>query len=196
MTQVQLLRNARRSAVLAAIALSLSLAAAAQTETIDATARGTSTQMSKQFSVKIIINQYSTPEERQTLIDAFKKGQSDGLAKQLSKMKSDGQIQIPGTVGYGIAYVVSVPTATGRKVRFVTNRRITFGEAYNNTQSQAYDLTAGEIDINNQDPKKSEGVLLPAAQLTMNNEGMLQWELRQNPWKLTNIIDWTNDKKK
>ena len=54
-------------------------------------------------------------------MEAFKKGSNQGLADALSKMKSSGRIQIPGTVGYDLAYVVSIPTPTGRKVRFVTN---------------------------------------------------------------------------
>jgi len=52
------------------------------------------------------------------------------------------------------------------------------------------DLTAGEINLDDTDKKKSEGVLYPASQLIVNKEGELQFELRQNPWKLLNIIDW------
>jgi hypothetical protein len=55
------------------------------------------------------------------------------------------------------------------------------------TQSMAYDLTAGEIDLNNSDKNKSSGVLYPAAQLIINKQGQLQFELRKNPWKLVNI---------
>jgi hypothetical protein len=164
--------------------------AVGQVEKIDATARGTSTQMGSMGSVKVTINQFSTPEDKQALIDAFKKGQSQGLADALSKMDSAGRIQTPGTVGYALAYATTVPTATGRKIRFVTNRKIAFGEVAQNTRSQAFNLTAGEIDINDQDAKKSTGVLYPATQLTINSEGALQWELNQNPWQLTNIIDW------
>ena len=176
--------------VLLAFALTFPIIAAAQVETIDATARGTSTQMGKIVSIKLLIKSYSTQEDRQTLVDAFKKGQSQGLAKALEKMKTVGQIQTPGRVGYGVAYVVSAPTPTGRKIRFVTNRKLAFGEVAQNTRSTAYDLTAGEIDINDQDPKQSSGTLLPAAQLTVNSEGGLTWELNKNPWELTNIIDW------
>ena len=106
----------------------------------------------------------------------------------LEKMKSVGRIQIPGTLGYDVAYAVSVPTTTGRTVRFVTNRKIAFGEAYRNTQSQAFNLTGGQINIVDQDNKKSAGVLYPAAQLVINKDGDLQIELRKNPWKLVNII--------
>ena len=159
-------------------------------ETIDATAMGTSTQLGHTVSVKITIYQYSTPEDRQLLVDAFTKGQHQGLVKALSDMKSVGRIAIPGTLGYDLSYIALIPTPTGRKIRFATNRVIQFAEAYYNTQSTAYDLTAGEFDLNDADNKKSTGVLYPAAQLIINKKGELQFELRKNPWNLTNIIDW------
>ena len=40
------------------------------------------------------------------------------------------------------------------------------------------------------DKKKSEGVLYPASQLIINKDGQLEFQLRKNPWKLVNIIDW------
>ena len=53
-----------------------------QIETIDATAMGTSTQLGKNVSVKATIYEYSTDEDRQILIDAFKKGQNQGLVNR------------------------------------------------------------------------------------------------------------------
>jgi hypothetical protein len=161
-----------------------------KTETIDATAMGTSTQMGQTVGVKVTINHFSTPEDRQVLVDAFKKGQSKGLVDALSKMKPVGRIAITGTLGYDLSYIALIPTPTGRKIRFAANRQIRFGEAYNNTQSMAFDLTAGEFDLNDKDKKKSSGVLYPASQLIINKQGQLQFELRRNPWKLVNIIDW------
>jgi hypothetical protein len=160
------------------------------TETIDAQAMGTSTQMGKNVGIKVIINRYSTQEDRQVLVDAFKKGQHQGLVKALQNMKPVGRIAITGTLGYDLAYIALIPSPTGRKIRFAANRWIRFGEAYHNTQSQSFDLTAGEFDLNDADNKKSTGVLYPAAQLIINKQGQLQFELRQNPWKLVNIIDW------
>jgi hypothetical protein len=161
-----------------------------KTEIIDATAMGTSTQMGRTVSIKVTINQFSTQEDRQVLVAAFKKGQHQGLVKALQDMKPVGRIAITGTLGYDLAYIALIPSPTGRKIRFATNRLIRFGEAYANTQSQAFDLTAGEFDLIDSDKKKSSGVLYPAAQLIINKQGQLQFELRQNPWKLVNIIDW------
>jgi hypothetical protein len=160
------------------------------TETIDATAMGTSTQLGRNVSVKVTIYEYSTDEDRQILIDAFKKGQNQGLVNALTKMKAVGRIAITGTLGYDLSFIRLIPTPTGRKIRFVTNRVLRFGEAYYNTQTTAFNLTAGEIEINDSDKDKSAGVLFPAAQLVINKEGQLEFQLNKNPWKLVNIIDW------
>jgi hypothetical protein len=161
-----------------------------KTETIDATAMGTSTQLGKNVSVKVTIYEYSTEEDRQILIDAFKKGQSQGLVNALTEMKAVGRIAITGTLGYDLSFIRLIPTPTGRKIRFVTNRLLRFGEVYGHTQSVAYNLTAGEIEINDADKDKSGGVLYPAAQLVINKQGQLEFQLNKNPWKLVNIIDW------
>jgi hypothetical protein len=159
-------------------------------EVIDATAMGTSTQMGRVISVKVTIYEFSTDDDRAILVDAFKQGQNKGLVNALTRMKSVGRIAITGTIGYDLSYIRLVPTPTGRKIRFVTNRLLRFGEHYYNSQSTAFNLTAGEIEINDSDKDKSSGVLYPAAQLIINKEGQLEFQLRQNPWKLVNIIDW------
>jgi hypothetical protein len=159
-------------------------------ETIDATAWGTSTQMGANASVTLIIYQYSTPEDRDILVQAFKTGSNKGLVAALERMKAVGHISITGTLGFDVSYIRMIPTPTGRKIRFVTNRLIRFGEAYTDSPSQAFDLSGGEFDLNDQDKSKSGGVLYPAAQLGIDDEGQLSINLRQNPWRLSNIIDW------
>ena len=164
-------------------------------ETIDAQAYGTSTQLGKNFTVRLIVYEYSTPEDRKILVESFQKGQNDGLVNALEKMKAVGRITIPGTLGFDVSYIHEIKTPTGRSIRFVTNRKIAFGESYWNSQSKSFNLTAGEIRINDQDKKKSDGVLFPATQLTINKDGEPQWDLRMNPWKLNNIIVWPGGNK-
>ena len=159
-------------------------------ETIDATAWGTSTQLGKNIGITIIIYDYSTPADEQILVDAFQKGQNQGLVNALERMKAVGRISITGTLGYDLSFIKLIDTPTGRTIRFATNRPIHFGEAYWDTQSQYYNLTAGEINLNDQDKSKSNGVLYPAAQLTIGSDGQFTLELNKNPWRLGNIIDW------
>lgn len=159
-------------------------------ETIGATAMGTGTQMGQIISISVEIYEYSSPESRQLLVDAFTKGQNQGLVNALTKMPAVGHISITGTLGYDLAYVHLIPTPTGRKIRFVTNRLLRFGEVWADSQSTAFNLTGGEFDLNDTDKKKSSGVLFPACQLVIDKEGQLQIELRENAWKLNDILDW------
>jgi len=159
-------------------------------ETIEATAMGTGTQLGGNVDVTLNIYEFSTPQDRQVLEQAYEKDQNQGLVDALRKMKAVGHVEITGAVGNDCAYIRMIPTATGRKIVFITNRRIRFGEAYFDTQSQAFDVTAGVIEINDQDKKKSTGVLYPAAQLVIDKEGEPQWDLRANAWKLVDILDW------
>ena len=161
-----------------------------KTETIDATAMGSSTQMGSEFSVTLNIDDYSTQADKQILVEAFQKGKDQGLVNALSKMKAAGHIEVTGTLGYDCSYIQMIPTPTGRKIRFVTNRPLRFGEVYWDTRSSAYNLTAGEFDLNDTDKSKSTGVLYPAAEFTIDKQGELQINLVGNPWKLVNVIDW------
>ncbi len=159
-------------------------------ETLEAQAWGTGTQMGASIGVTLNIYEFSTPADRVTLVQAFEKGQNQGLNNALSKMKAVGHVEITGTLGYDCSYIKMTPTPTGRKIVFVTNRQIRFGEAYFDTQSQSFNLTAGVFELNDQDKSKSTGTLYPAAQLILDKEGQLQLDLNQNPWRLSDVLDW------
>jgi hypothetical protein len=159
-------------------------------ETIEATARGTETQVAKEFPVTLIIYGYSPRADKQILIEAFQNGKNQGLANALSKMKAVGRIAITGTIGGDVTYIEMIPTPTGRKIRFVTNRLLRFGEVYRDSPSIDYNLTAGELDLNDADKTKSTGVLYPAAEFLIDKQGELQINLIGYPWKLVAIIDW------
>lgn len=160
----------------------------AQREQFQAQAFGEGTQMGRTFGVTIIINEYSTAEDQKALIDAFGARGSEGLYNAVSKMSSKGRIAIPGTVGYDINYVKVFQTPGGRKIRIVTDRPITFGEAWADSRSRDYNLSALELNVNNEG--KGNGTLLPACQFTINKERELEIEAFQNPWRLTDVFKW------
>lgn len=163
---------------------------AQKAETIEAAAMGTGTQLGQNVEIRLVIYDYSTMEERQVLVDAFTKGQNQGLVSALQKMRAVGRLSLTGTVGYDVSFIRMIPTPTGRKLRFITNRQIRFGEAWTDSQSQSFDLSGGEIDINDSDKSKSTGVFFPRAQLVIDKQGQLQIELAQNEWKLVDVLDW------
>ena len=92
--------------------------------TIDATAMGTSTQLGSTVNVKVTIYTFSTEEDRAILVEAYKKGQNEGLVNALTRMKAVGRIAITGTLGYDLSFIRLIPTPTGRKIAFVTNREL------------------------------------------------------------------------
>jgi hypothetical protein len=158
-------------------------------EVYQAQAMGQSTQMGKTFNVTVNIEQYSTPEERQALVDAFQHAGSEGLFNALEKMHSKGRISITGTLGYDISFVRKVPTDDGYKIRILTNRPIRFREAWENGRSTDYNLSALELNIS-ADKDKSTGILLPACQFKIDKKtNELEVEAYQNPWKLQNVMD-------
>lgn len=165
-------------------------ALAQKPETIEASAMGTGTQLGQVIEVKLVIYEFSNMDDRQILVKAFEQGQNQGLVNALTRMRAVGRLSLTGTIGYDCSFIRLIPTPTGRKIRFITNRQIRFGEAWFDTQSQSFNLTAGEIDINDQDKNKSSGVLFPAAQLIIDKQGQLQLDLNQNAWKLVDILDW------
>jgi hypothetical protein len=157
-------------------------------EIFQATAMGTSTQTGKLIHIKLIVNEYSTEEDRQILIEAFAKGKNQGLVNALEKMNAVGRISIDGTLGYDVSYIRSIPTPTGRTIRFITNRLLRFAETYYSTRTVDYNLTAGDLNLDAQDPSKSTGVLYPLARLRLDKENQLSLDLNMNPWKLVNIL--------
>jgi hypothetical protein len=163
-------------------------------EVYQAQAMGQSTQMGQTFNVTIHIEEYSTPEERQVLIDAFTKAGSEGLYNALDKMPSKGRIAITGTLGYDIHFARRLPLEEGFKLRVVTSRPINFGEAWYNGRSVDYNLSVLELDLNKETGEGS-GTLIPASKFTIDKKtGELTLEAFQNPWKLVNVMDRTKEK--
>jgi hypothetical protein len=165
----------------------------AKREVFQAQAMGQGTQMGRNFNVTINIAEYSTPEERQVLVEAFDKAGSEGLFNALEKMPSKGRMAITGTLGYDVSFIRKIPTDGGFKVRVLTNRPITFGENWTNSRSSDYNLSALEFDFSNE-KDKSTGVLLPACQFKIDKKTKeLVIENYRDPWKLVNILDRTED---
>src|SRR6202158_4857239 len=109
-------------------------------EVYQAQATGQNTQVGQTFNVTVHIDEYSTPEERQILVDTFNAGGSKGLYNALDKMSSRGHIAITGTLGYDIKFARKLPFDEGFKLIVVTNRPVNFREAWNSGGAMAYSL--------------------------------------------------------
>ena len=189
--------NALKSLLRSVLVVSLlgilgSVGASAQAQkgmTIQATAMGTSTQMGQIYNVNIIIEQYSTPEEKELLINAFKSKGQDGLVDVLEDLKPKGRVRFAsGGVGNDVKYIMELPSKDGlRRLRLVTDRNIAFGEQYQGTRSRDYSV--GTIELELTPDGKGSGTVLPACRLTVDKKKQqLEVETYKNPWKLTNLM--------
>ena len=158
-------------------------------EIIKGVLTGTGLQAGELTNFTLVIYEFSTPDDKQVLVDAFQKGQSVGLFNALTKMHSVGRVAITGTLGYDVKYIRWFPTPAGRSIRFVTDRKITMGEAWSDSRSQEYNLTGGKLEMDDGNVRKSTGVVYGAAKLEMK-DGELTIELANNPWKLASMQDF------
>jgi hypothetical protein len=166
-------------------------AALAQTQgrmTIQATAKGTSTQLGRMIDVNIYIESYSTPDDREALIEAFKRRGQDGLVDALQDMKSKGRVRFSsGGVGNEVKYIIELPSENGRRLRLVTDRWLSFAKLYNSNRIADYNV--GAIELTLTPDGKGSGTVLPACRLTMNKKKKeVEIETYQNPWDLTNFM--------
>jgi hypothetical protein len=156
--------------------------------TIQATATGTSTQMGKLVNVNISSEQFSTVDDRSSLIDTFKNSGQDGMVKVLEDMKPKGRIRFAsGGVGNDFKYIIELPSEKGRRLRLVTDRTLAFAELYQGTRSRDY--TVGAIELELTPDGKGSGTVLPACKLTVNKKKQqVEIETYQNPWKAIELL--------
>jgi len=188
----RLLRNALMIGLFPLLAGISTTVQAQERMTIQATAMGTSTQMGKIVNVNIHIEQFSTPDDRKALIDAFARSGQDGLVDVLQDMKSKGRVRFAsGGVGNDVKYIIELPSESGRRFRLVTDRNLAFAELYSGTRSRDYSVGAIELVLT--PDGKGSGTVLPACKLKVDKKTQqIEIETYQNPWKLNNFIV-TND---
>ncbi len=189
------------------LALTLALSAAAlapavaeenkQRETFTATVLQTANMRMPgggTFQVTMNVDQWTSPEERKRLLAVFKEGGSEALMKELRKMKA-GYIVPPAFVrwpSWEVDVASSLPLPDGgRIVRLFTERPISFGEAYYNTRSKDYEF--GIVELRLDARGEGEGVTIPAAKLSLNDEGQIVIEstpYTTGPQKLFGVREW------
>jgi hypothetical protein len=182
-----LLHKGLIGSILLSVAASATLVYGQERMTIQATAKGTSTQLGRMVDVNIYIEAYSTQDDKQTLIDAFKRRGQDGLVDALQDMKSKGRVRFSsGGVGNDVKYIIELPSKEGRRFRLITDRWLSFTELYNSNRIADYNV--GAIELNLTPDGKGSGTVLPACRLTVNKKSkQVEVETFQNPWDLTNF---------
>jgi hypothetical protein len=150
------------------------------------------------FQIKVVVEQWTSVEERQRLLEVFKTGGSEALMDELRKQKA-GYI-VPPPVSRWPSWEIDVAslieTPDGKIVRVFTERPIIFGEAYYNTRSKDYEFGIVELRLDKEG--KGEGATIPAAKLSLDEQGNIVVEsLPSNtgPQRIMAVKEWKDKKK-
>jgi hypothetical protein len=139
-------------------------------------------------TIDIIINRWSSDQERDQLLAALREGGSDGLLRALQKIKEPaGYIRTPTSIGYPLRFAREIPNPDGgKRIIIATDRYVSFLEA--STQPRTVDYPFMLVDIRLGPDGKGTGKLMPLAKVTMNPDHVVEIEnYASEPVRLTEV---------
>ena len=141
----------------------------------------------KSVGVDLYITQWTSDEDLQAFVTTLANNGPDGLLNALQKTKDVGRLSPTGSVGSGIRIARYSPTPEGGlRIMTVTDRPITFSEAYHGTRSRYYPF--GIVDLVIDPAGKATGTLAPACKIRFNKQKQLEIEhYGIKPLRLVNV---------
>ncbi len=130
-------------------------------------------------TIRINIDRWSNPSQREHLITTFLEKKQDGLLRELEKQPEVGRFNFPGymgpdpnnvmRLGTDIRYAMSFPGEDGgRRIVIITPRVIGFREAANQPRTADYPFTLFEMRFDKSG--KGEGRMAYATAITFNKK--------------------------
>jgi len=120
-------------------------------------------------NIRIIIERWSTEQERQALVQAFEQKGADGLLSALRKTERLGTLRKSITRSWDLHYAVQVPTADGgRRIIVGTDRYVDFWEA-NREEKASYPFTLIELHLDKEG--NGDGRISPATKISPGKDG-------------------------
>jgi hypothetical protein len=183
-------RMAASFAVVGAVILSMATALAAKpVERLSALAVDTSNMARARNTgtVDIVIDRWSTDEERDHLRAALREGGAKGLLRALQKVKEVGRIRSEGSLGFPLRFARQVVSPSGgRRILLGTDRLISFLEMRDQPRTMDYPFMV--MDIRLDAGGKGEGKLMPLARITEDRDHVVEIEnYASEPVRLTAV---------
>ncbi len=130
-------------------------------------------------TIQITINRWSTPAQRERLIDVFVQKKQDGLLRALEDEPELGRFNFPGymgpdpnktmSLGTDIRYAMNHPGEEGgRRIIIITPRVMGFRESVNRPRTVDYPFTLFEMRFDGNG--KGEGRMAVATQILFDKE--------------------------
>src|SRR5262245_23829031 len=129
------------------------------------TATGVRMQTGKSSTVLITIERWSTPEERQMLLDTLREKGAKALAESLFKLPRVGYIRLPDSSGKDLHYAWQTPMPDGtRRVVVGTERQLTYRQGTSRAQNYPFSVVEMHFDKDG----KGEGKLSAVAKVAVD----------------------------
>jgi hypothetical protein len=120
-------------------------------------------------TVEIVINRWSSDEERDRLLTVLEEKGPDKLLDDLRDLPRVGYIRSTNSIGYDLHYARHAPGEDGGdRLVVATDRYIRFWEAFHRPRSIDYPFTFTEIRLNKEG--EGEGKLSLATKVTFEQE--------------------------
>jgi hypothetical protein len=145
--------------------------------------------------IQIVLDRWSTAEERTNLLQTVPKGQDD-LVRALQRLPTKGRINIPGwsgpdpqnyRLGWDLKYAWHEPLPDGgERIVVATDRQMSFRETVNNPRTTDYPFLLIQIHVKD---GKGEGKMAPFTQITFDKKkNVMEMEIYgTEPVRLNNI---------
>lgn len=141
----------------------------------------------RNFGLDVYVTQWTGEGEIDESAATLKKGGPKALVSALEKQNDVGRLAPTGFVGSGfrIARIIATPNG-GSRITMVTNRPMTFYEAYRGTRSRDYPF--GIVVLELARDGKGTGTLAPACKISFDKKDQLKIEhYGQQPFRLANV---------
>ena len=119
--------------------------------------------------VDIVITRWTTPEQRQELLEVLMAGDQDAFRQALTQQEMTGWLRFPSRTRHEFRYAwVRAQREDGsREIILATDRIIPFVEAWNRPRSFDYDITLIEMELD----ENNEGSGIAAVGIKFKVEG-------------------------
>jgi len=133
--------------------------------------------------IEVEIYRWTTPEERQKILDTIAAGDAKKTRADLDDMEHIGRVRMPGQQGYELVYAWQVEEGGKKNIVFAMNRP--FASLPGATSGNSVDFLVG---VGMLDPAAETGVIAPAIELAIKPDGQIDiTESAADPVKLSNV---------
>ena len=136
--------------------------------------------------VDIDIYRWTTPEERQKILDLLATGDGKAIRAGLDKLEDVGRIRMPGQSGFELIYAYQFEQAGKKTVVVAANRPM--ASLPGATSGGSVDFLVGIAVLDLDESGEGTGTMVPAVELEIQESGQIDIsESAADPVNLTNV---------